>query len=179
MIRPDRPVNPSGGELDRLGFGPLARRLAEVLVSDASNDGLVLGLEGSWGSGKSSLMRIMKQVLDTEYPKQAEVIDFRPWLIGSRDNLLATLFADLRRAVDAIGTAENDFRSKNQSDARKAAKRLSEFAARLEPVGQVAEAVGTVLPGVALVGKASKGLASASKAMAKAPPLPELKEELD
>ncbi len=41
---------------DKLGFREVAKRIATSLVDRASEDGLVIGVEGTWGSGKSSLL---------------------------------------------------------------------------------------------------------------------------
>ena len=37
---------------DRLGFAPIADHLARVISDTSAKDGLVLGIEGSWGCGK-------------------------------------------------------------------------------------------------------------------------------
>ncbi len=47
---------------DRLGFGDLARHLAGALRSG----GLVVGIEGKWGSGKSSLANLALKHLESE-----------------------------------------------------------------------------------------------------------------
>ncbi len=48
-------LSPPGDE-DMLGFREVAKRLAISLVDRASEDGFVIGVEGTWGSGKSSLL---------------------------------------------------------------------------------------------------------------------------
>ncbi len=50
----DRPLNSC--DQDRLGFREVAQRIVTSLVDRASKDGLVVGVEGAWGAGKSSLL---------------------------------------------------------------------------------------------------------------------------
>ncbi|MRH97961.1 P-loop NTPase fold protein [Agrobacterium tumefaciens] len=52
----DRPIQ-SPSE-DQFGFAALAERIAASLTSQAAYKGFVLGLEGRWGSGKSSLLAL-------------------------------------------------------------------------------------------------------------------------
>ena len=53
-VKGDRAL--SSGDKDKLGFREVARRIATSLVDRASEDGLVIGVDGAWGSGKSSLL---------------------------------------------------------------------------------------------------------------------------
>src|SRR4051812_7343659 len=84
------------GEVDRLGFTEVAKRIANSIVDRASIDGLVIGLDGEWGSGKSSLLHLIERSLarlaDETRPT---IINFRPWLVGDRDALLTSLFSEL------------------------------------------------------------------------------------
>ncbi len=41
---------------DKLGFMPIACQLASALVQNDLSGGFVIGVEGPWGSGKSSLV---------------------------------------------------------------------------------------------------------------------------
>lgn len=117
----DRPLGE--GDDDRLGFAFLAERLARALTGQASPAGMVVGVEGAWGSGKSSLMYLtLKALRATTTPKPA-IVEFRPWLIGDRDVLLTSLFGDLAKAIadlqleagDATGVT-NVFLKKNRQN---------------------------------------------------------------
>lgn len=103
-IAGDRALKP--GEIDRLGFRDIAGRIAGALVDHASDSGIVVGLNGSWGSGKSSLLTLIEeelQKLPTE--KRPTVISFKPWLVGNRDALLWPL--RFWRLANASGTASS------------------------------------------------------------------------
>ena len=91
---------------DRLGFGGIAHTLAIAFAKNDLSQGLVIGVEGAWGSGKTSLVNLALVKLQSVPPekikgnqKNPEVIRFSPWLVGSRDELLEQLFADLEPAI--------------------------------------------------------------------------------
>lgn len=176
----DRPLDPQKGEADRLGFLPLGQRLAEAIVSDASSDGLVIGVEGEWGSGKSSLTALTKFALSSmSDDRRPEVVEFRPWLIGNRDALLAALFVDLRKAVDQISLRQGDATGASVTASKAAAENLRKFAARLEPVGSLVALGGMIHPAFAAAGAFLRAGAGAAKQATHAPSLAKLKRELD
>lgn len=160
----DRPLDPQNGDVDRLGFGPLGSRLARAIVSEASAEGLVIGVEGAWGSGKSSLIALAKQAL-TAMPdgERPELVEFRPWLIGNRDALLAALFVDLKKAVDQIGLRGGDATGVSLTVSKSAGEQLRKFAARLEPVGSLVALGSMIHPGFALAGSIIKAGAGVAK----------------
>ena len=77
-------------------------------MDQPAKEGLVFGIEGKWGSGKSSLINLTIEALRTHDARAPEVITFSPWLVGNRDELLRNLFDDLATAavkIDPIETA--------------------------------------------------------------------------
>ena len=99
----DRPIKTVAE--DRLGFAPVARHLAQVILDQSANNGLVFGVEGEWGSGKSTLINLAISALREASPAP-EIIEYSPWLVGSRDHLLAHLFDELAAAAAKIDPVE-------------------------------------------------------------------------
>ena len=66
-------------------------------TSQAANKGFVFGLEGKWGSGKSSMLALVLKRLRGMDGAKVAAVEFRPWLIGDRDQLLSALFEDLAK----------------------------------------------------------------------------------
>ncbi|MHA6669600.1 KAP family P-loop NTPase fold protein [Homoserinimonas sp. A447] len=93
---PDRPPvdNPiESSEQDALGRAPLARDFARSLrLLDASH-GLVVGVFGPWGHGKSSFINLMREEFASEPP--LVVIDFNPWMFSGTQQLVDHFFDEL------------------------------------------------------------------------------------
>lgn len=100
QFRDDRPL--LRVEDDKLGFAQVAERLARVIVNQYAGNGLVVGIEGKWGSGKSTLINLTKDALQRQGDESPEVIVFSPWLVGDRGALLANLFDELTTAAIRI-----------------------------------------------------------------------------
>jgi predicted KAP-like P-loop ATPase len=94
----DRPIlNTQNDLLDRSG---LVKTIVETLVRQRRDQngallaceatGLVVGLTGPWGSGKSSILNLVHEALSSE----ARIISvkFNPWIFKDRDDLLDRFF---------------------------------------------------------------------------------------
>lgn len=97
---PDRPI--SRLEDDRLGFAPVAEHLARAMLDQPAKQGFVFGIEGKWGSGKSTLINLTIEALKRHEDTLPEIIVFSPWLVGDRDELLRSLFDELATAASRI-----------------------------------------------------------------------------
>ena len=83
---------------DKMGFGPIACQLASAFVKNDLSGGFVIGVEGSWGSGKSSLVNLALERLEGADGGPV-VIRFSPWIVGNRNELLQQLFSDFMPVV--------------------------------------------------------------------------------
>lgn len=92
---------------DRLGFGEMATHLAQAFLYNDLSDGFVVGVEGKWGSGKSSLANLAMDRL-RQGDGQVGVVEFQPWLVGERDDLLRELFHLLASEVERLGGQAKD-----------------------------------------------------------------------
>ncbi|TYC52709.1 hypothetical protein ETQ85_22230 [Zoogloea oleivorans] len=100
-LRLDRPLRPGGALAgDLLDRGGFAARVTGVLCRISPEAGLVVSVEGAWGSGKTSLLAMLEELLNAEPENQrAVVVHFNPWLIGDRDALLRQFLASIAKAV--------------------------------------------------------------------------------
>jgi len=90
--------------LDRKNF---ATRVTDVLQRISPEMGLVVSIEGAWGSGKTSLLAMLEELLSAEPPEQrAVIVHFNPWLIGDRDALLRQFLASIAKAVKLTDHAQ-------------------------------------------------------------------------
>lgn len=102
---------------DKIGFGKMAKHIAASFLENDLSHGFVIGVEGAWGSGKSSLIKLALKELakdqqrirpdgNVEISKQKPVVvEFSPWLVGSREELLHQFFLDLSSAIPQLSTS--------------------------------------------------------------------------
>lgn len=147
-------------EEDRLGYKGFAKRLAASLSAIRADNGYVVGLQGPWGSGKSTVLNFVKAYLrDGERDRDLVVVDFAPWLISGHQDLIAGFFKVLAEAVSF-----SDARDEAQG---RQAKRLA--AKTVDPVFKgVGEVVAALRPELGPIAKpiANATGAALSKALA-------------
>lgn len=178
-IQGDRPLNDKSE--DKLGFRNVAISIASALVDQSTSSGFVVGLEGKWGSGKSSLLYLIEDELkQLPLDKQPTVINFKPWLVGNRDSLLAYLFTALNKGIAEFELSQGDASEVTKVKARAASKALQEFAGGLGQFGGAVEFIGEAsgFASVKWLGKGISHLRDLSKAGTKKPQLDKLKEDL-
>ncbi len=96
----DQPLKP--GEIDHLGHARIARGLADFIRNRNTEPGLTLAVTGSWGSGKSSIMRLLEDDLKRAGFRPAW---FNAWHHQQEGRQLASMFNTIRaQAVPAIHT---------------------------------------------------------------------------
>ena len=157
---PDHPLSP-GYKEDRLGFRSVAGMLASSLLRQATNRGLVVSIEGVWGSGKSSLVNLLVCELQGSQKHTPEIVRFEPWLVGDRDGMLVELMSDLASAVKSIevrGNRRKEIKGKTKTLAKKLRGYAAVLSRRSIPLARLAEAAG--LPGAGL---AATGLAAGAE----------------
>lgn len=112
---------------DVLHRDQFAKRLVRTLISEKTRKATanVVGLAGSWGAGKSSLLNFVEEQILTEYPK-AIVVRFNPWLVSGRNDLVGEFLGELLAMIS---------RSKGKiAQSEVLMKVLVEYGTRLSPV---------------------------------------------
>ncbi len=126
---------------DTLGRGHFISGLADALVDKGSKQatGAIIGLTGSWGSGKTSALNLLDAEIRARYPN-SYVVRFDPWLISNAGELIPQFFAEM------IATLR-------QSDEHRAAaaaditKTLAKYAKIVSPVVAVFNPVAAAVTG--------------------------------
>jgi Predicted P-loop ATPase len=97
-LRTDRPIKK--GSEDRLGYRQFSETLAHAIRVQPIEEGIVISVNGSWGSGKSSVVNMTLEALgkqERQLPKEKRsvVIRFEPWLVTGQTNLVVEFFSKL------------------------------------------------------------------------------------
>ena len=97
----DAPVET--GDQDRLNFAPVAQALSKFLQNAATTAPLVLAVTGKWGTGKSSLMNLLRDELRAKFGVRA--VWFNAWHHQNEEHLLSALLENIRQqAVPPLHT---------------------------------------------------------------------------
>ena len=93
----DRPA-----EQDSLGRSEFATHLAIALRTVCATDGLVVGIEGGWGTGKSTVIGFVKKALSEQKNSEVKVIvvDFNPWMVSNTGVLIEALVTQIAAAIN-------------------------------------------------------------------------------
>ena len=83
---------------DRLGFSEFAKLLSRVIVGISAPNGYVIGIQGKWGSGKSTALNFVTAYLEKHNEELAdpankiEILNFRPWIVSGHQDVVAAFF---------------------------------------------------------------------------------------
>lgn len=123
---------------DRFGVDPFARALAASFCKMKSPQGAVIGLNGPWGSGKSSAVNLCKYHLaEAVETGELAIINFACWWFRGEDALALAFFRELYAGL-------------SPSLGEKAKKQLPRLGARLLRAGAlVGKVVETTVGGMA------------------------------
>ena len=116
----DTPLFPGNAlQSDKLSRTGFAESAAAALQKVPSSSGLVISIEGAWGSGKTSTLAMVEAILNQPDPAhQPLIVHFNPWLVGEKDALLRHF---LSRIAGAINLGDHS------RDGKKVAKEIKAY----------------------------------------------------
>lgn len=108
------------------GFDAYAKTIAEVIVSKNNNTPLVIGIYGSWGTGKTTLMEKIRDLLadneliENQKFRKCKSVWFQAWKYNNEDEILAALIEEIFKTM-----AKGNFFEKAKADVEKLTKSLN------------------------------------------------------
>jgi len=98
LLSSDRPLKDPGDDL--LGHAPFAKALATSILRECPPDGLVVGIYGPWGTGKSTALNFLVHYLEQGDGDAAPIVlRFNPWWFGGQEDLIRRFFGLFEAAV--------------------------------------------------------------------------------
>ncbi|AWP59359.1 hypothetical protein B7P02_15645 [Bordetella bronchiseptica] len=151
----DRPLDDPAA--DELGYVEIATKLAPALIQTLQEDGVVVGIEGVWGSGKTTLVNYLLDEMKQQGGKEIEVIKLSPWLSGDGETLVGALLlamaAAIERRVQVTGRWARVKRWLRRKKQAPLTKRLHQYAVRTARSASPLLKAGDVLvPGLGTAG---------------------------
>ena len=138
-LHPDQPIQHPREDI--LGRKVLSRNIAKALVNWKSEQSLVFALNGSWGSGKSSVKNLVAGYLRAS-KRPPVIVDFNPWEMSGHHALTEELFAVIGEAI--AGQVKG-------VEAEDCARRLTTWGNRLQKIGKAGRMTATMLRSIALL----------------------------
>ncbi|MEE4672827.1 P-loop NTPase fold protein [Pseudomonas alliivorans] len=98
----DLPLQPNNAlDSDNLSRKDFAEIAASTLRKVSGSGGLVVSIEGSWGSGKSSVLAMIQALLTQQSsPTKPIIVHFNPWLVGDKEALLRQFLSSIAKAIE-------------------------------------------------------------------------------
>lgn len=169
---------------DQFGFVGMAKRLAPSIAEASKSDGMVIGLEGRWGSGKTSLLNFIRTELVAAQNEGIHTITIAPWLNGDTSSMVASLLepmtAILKTKEDEIAAAGGEPQNAAKEQIAEVGKLLRDYGPKTaRRIASVANVAGYFIPGGQLVGDALGAVANAADQLMPGGPTPsELKQKI-
>lgn len=100
----DRPLSNKAD--DKLNRAPFAERVAGVLRGLPKGAGLVVGIHGPWGDGKTTVLNMLQADLDAD--GAMATVEFNPWRFTDEPAMLAGFFRVLAGVIRAKLTTKGE-----------------------------------------------------------------------
>ncbi|ABM17335.1 P-loop NTPase fold protein [Marinobacter nauticus] len=182
VLDPDRALEDEAK--DKFGFVGIAKQLAPPIIEAAKGEGMVIGLEGRWGSGKTSLLNFLRAELQASKKSGIHTITIAPWLNGDTSSLVLSLLepmaAVLKQKEDELAESYGEGQSATKERVAEVGRLLRAYGPKTaRRIASLANVAGYVLPGAQAIGGALAASASAADEIFDVGPTPsELKQEL-
>lgn len=142
---------------DALGRASVARRVADQLMFAPVDHSIVFGLYGPWGSGKTSLLNMVCEKLESA-DNPPIIVKFNPWNYPSSENLVTPFLALLSECVQR--RAHGNIPAKTARELAKTIKRYSDVLASTADAFDWVPGVGIISAILRHFGKESERSAS-------------------
>lgn len=169
---------------DQFGFVGMAKRLAPSIVEASKGDGMVIGLEGRWGSGKTSLLNFLRTELVAAQDEGIHTITIAPWLNGDTSSMVASLLepmtAILKAKEDEIAAADGEQENAAKEKIAEVGQLLRDYGPKTaRRIASVANVAGYLIPGAQIVGGVLEAGANVADQVMPVGPTPsELKQKI-
>jgi hypothetical protein len=100
----DKPITIK--EQDRFNRHKFANRIAETIIKRENDEGLVIGLYGIWGEGKTSVLNMIEEKIKAN--ENTLIAKFNPWRFKDEDTLILNFFKNISEILNKELTTKKE-----------------------------------------------------------------------
>lgn len=150
-------------EEDRYGFVALAEKLSSSIINLDRTISTVIGIEGQWGTGKTSLLNLLLKQMKQDCSEKTHILKISPWLTPSGDGAVEGLLLPVAAILDEEEAKGYNWwrklwRTKASPLANSMLRYAQQASGRLAPL---AEFAGNWVPGAGIAAGALKTIYTA------------------
>ena len=140
----DLPIQKSAE--DQYEFASFANHVVDELFAGRQPESIVVGISGSWGSGKTSLLNLMDERLEHLKSESKSVINIRyvPWRVKNREALITSFLTLLVEKIEEEMSKDPSLKlniANSLDPLKKYARAMAQFESGVKPVVQMLSAL--------------------------------------
>lgn len=86
-------------DLDKLGRFDYAQQISHIIINNGEQKSFAIGINGDWGSGKTSFIQMVRSINEIEYKRQCLFVNFNPWYFTGTEKVLKKFYDTLINVV--------------------------------------------------------------------------------
>lgn len=145
MFGSDKPIESLRD--DKLNRSSFSEQLAQAILSYKSKDNLTVGLYGKWGTGKTSIINMVLEVIKDKTKDNADkpiIVKFNPWNYSDRTQIISQFFNTLLPAINSKSSNET---MKKVGNAMKRYSAFLEYTQYIPLIGKYFEPLKNIVSG--------------------------------
>ncbi|KAA1266899.1 P-loop NTPase fold protein [Leptospira interrogans] len=107
MFKDDKAIETA--EDDLLGRVKFSKHLSNAILSWSGQANLSIGIYGQWGSGKSSVINLLKgEILNSENANKPTILEYNPWDFTQQERIAEHFFNEIAKELKHKGNGKKD-----------------------------------------------------------------------
>ena len=148
---------------DKYGYSYIAEGLADSVINVNDIDGLVIGIEGQWGSGKTSLLNLLINNINSRKISKLHTLKVSPWMGGDTLSIVASLLIPVASIINEIELSQkshiNQLSEKGIEAVSNTGKELFKYIQKTSGAASTfLEIASMAIPGMGIASKIVEGI---------------------
>ncbi|GKX50628.1 KAP family P-loop NTPase fold protein [Budvicia aquatica] len=148
---------------DKYGYKYIAAGLADSIVNVNDIDGLVIGIEGQWGSGKTSLLNLLTNNIADRKIEKLYTLNISPWAGGNTFSIVSSLLIPVANIINnlelSLMSPKEAKKLKRKNELTSSGKKIFNYLQKTSgATSSFLDTAGMFIPGLGIAGKVIDGI---------------------